>query len=122
MILHAEGGDFLVTEAGDGVVVEVAVGNFEAGGERIFLDGKAVILGGDLYFARKHVQDGLIGAAVAELELKCLRAAGEAEQLMAESDSENGNLAQYAANAVLGVVERLGIAGAVAEENPVGLV
>ena len=41
---------------------------------------------------------------------------------MAQADAEDGHLAQHAANAVLGVVQRLGVAGAVAEKHAVGLV
>ena len=67
MILDAEGGNVLVAEAGDGVVVEVAVGDFEARRERFFLDGKAVILGGNLDLAADDVQHRLVGPAMTEL-------------------------------------------------------
>ena len=59
---------------------------------------------------------------MAELELEGLGPAGQAQQLMPQADAEDGHFAEHAADAVLSVVERLGVAGAVAEEHAVGLV
>ena len=69
-----------------------------------------------------QVQHRLVRAAVAELELERLGAAGQAEQLVAQADAEDRLLAEHAADRVDRVVERLGIAGAVGEEDAVGLV
>ena len=63
----------------------------------------------------------MIRAAVAELQLEGFRAAGEAEELVAEADAEDGLLAEQAADGADGVFERFGVAGAVGEEDAVGV-
>ncbi len=90
-------------------------------GQRIFVDREAVVLRRDLDRARLQILHRMIRAAVAELELERLRAAGQAEQLMAQADAEDRLLAQQAADRVDRVFERLRIAGAVGEEHAVGL-
>src|SRR5258705_7540191 len=62
----------------------------------------------------------MIRAAVAELKLECLRAAGEAEQLVAQADSKDWLLAEQATDRGDCVFERLGVAGAVGEEYAIG--
>ena len=47
--------------------------------------------------------------------------AGQGQQLMPQADAEDRLLAQQVADRLLGVAERLGIAGAVGEEHAVGL-
>ena len=63
----------------------------------------------------------MIRAAVAELELVGLAAQRQAEDLMAQADAEDGLLADQLANLLRLVLERLGIAGAVREEDAVGI-
>ena len=63
----------------------------------------------------------MVGAAVAELELVGLAAEGEAQDLVAEADAEDRRLADEFADLRGLVFERLGIAGAVREEDAVGL-
>ena len=121
MVLHAERRYLFVAQAGDGVVVQIAVRDLEAGRKRFFFDGKTVILGGDLDPSRQHIQYRLIRAAMTKLELKCLSAAGQSEQLMTEADAKDRNLAQNAANALLGIVQRLRIARAVAQKHTIRL-
>jgi hypothetical protein len=47
VVLHAECRYFAVPHAGDGVVVQIAVSDFQARGHGSFFDGEAVILGSD---------------------------------------------------------------------------
>ena len=91
-------------------------------GQRIFGDREAVVLRGDFDGAGLQILHRMIRAAMAELELERLRAAGQAEQLVAEADAEDRLLAEQAADRADRVVERLGVAGAVREEDAVGLV
>ena len=63
----------------------------------------------------------MIGAAVAEFELVGLAAEGEAEELVAEADAEDGLLADELADVGDLGDEGLGIAGAVGEEDAVGV-
>src|SRR3954462_412330 len=64
----------------------------------------------------------MIAAAVAEFQLECFGAAGEAEELVAEADAEDWLLAEEAADRADGVFERFGIAGTVGEEAALGVV
>ena len=88
-------------------------------GQRLLVDREAVVLRGDFDRARFEILHRLIRAAMAELELERLRAAGQAEQLVAQADAEDRLLAQQAADRADRVVERLRIAGAVREEHAV---
>src|SRR4051794_37501669 len=63
----------------------------------------------------------MVRAAMAELEFECLRAACQPEQLVAQTNPEDRLLAQQAANGGNRVLQRLRIAGAVREENSIGL-
>ena len=56
---------------------------------------------------------GLVRPAVAELQLECLRAAGQRQQLMAEADAEQRHTADEVADGGHAVVEHLRVAGAV---------
>ena len=57
--------------------------------EQLRVDREAVVLRGDLDLAGLEVHDRMVRAAVAELELEGLAAAGEAEDLVAEADAED---------------------------------
>ena len=63
----------------------------------------------------------MIAAVVAELQLVGLAAEGEADQLVAEADAEDRDTTHQAADVFLGVGAGLGVAGAVGEEDAVGL-
>src|SRR5271166_2735133 len=63
----------------------------------------------------------MVAAVVPELQLVGLAAQRDSDQLMAEADAEDGDLAHHAADVLLCVGHRLGIAGAVGEEDTVGL-
>ena len=123
VILNREDGEVFVAEAFDGVVVEVDLGDeraafFEARG----VGGEAVVLGGDGDLAGFQVFDGLIAAAVAELEFKGGAADGVGDHLVAEADAEGGELGYERRDGAVHVVEGGGVAGAVGEEEAVGLV
>ena len=87
--------------------------------ERVGIDGEAVVLRGDLDAAGAEVFDRMVAAAVAELELVGLAAEGQAEELVAEADAEDRDLADEMADVVLRVRHRLRIAGAVREQHAV---
>ena len=59
-------------QAGDCVVVQVAMRNLKVIRQRLFVNGETVVLSRDLDAAGLRVQNGLVGAPVPELELKCL--------------------------------------------------
>ena len=57
-----------MTQAGDGLVVEVDVRHLDIGRQAIGIDRKAVVVGRDLDLAGRQVFDRLVAAAVAEFE------------------------------------------------------
>ena len=65
--------------------------------------------------------DRLVGAAVAELEADDFGAEGQAEDLVAQADAEYRLFTDQALAGLYRVVERTRVAGAVGEENAVGL-
>ena len=69
-----------------------------------------------------QVLDRVVGAVVAERQLVGLEADRAAEQLVAEADAVHGQLADQLADRVDDVVERRRVAGAVGEEDRVGVV
>ena len=84
--------------------------------------GEAVVLAGDLGAAGGQVLDRVVGAVVAERQLVGLEADGAAEQLVAEADPVDGQLADQLAHGRDDVVERRRVAGAVGQEDRVGIV
>ena len=91
--------------------------------QRVGIDGEAVVLRGDLDLAGVEVLHRLVGAAVAELEL-----VGLAAQRRAPAADGRGRCRRSARSAVDqrldvldAVADRRGVAGAVAEEDAVGL-
>ena len=80
-----------------------------------------MVLRGDLDPAGLEVLDRVVGAAVAERQLEGLEADRAAEQLVAEADAEHRPRADELAERVDDVVERGRVAGAVGEEDRVGV-
>ena len=121
----------------DGAVVEVDVG--QLGGAEVGLPadrlvvvdrlravraehGEPVVLARDLGPSGRQVLDRMVGAVVAERELVGLEADRAAQQLMAEADAVDGRFADELADGLDDVVERGRVAGAVGEEDRVGVV
>jgi len=122
VVLHAEERQGAVAEAFESVVVEVDVGEVDFGGvEGVGIDREVVIVAGDLDLAGVVALNGMIAAVVTKLELVGFAAEGEADELMAQADAEDGCAAGELADALLRVDDGLGIAGAVGEEDAVGL-
>ena len=92
VVLNAKCGDFTMPYAGDGVIVQVAVSDFQARGHGSFFDSEAMVLRSDLYATGFVMQDWLVCAAVSEFEFKGFCAACEREELVSQADSENGTL------------------------------
>lgn len=69
MILHSESGDVFAADAFDRLIVQVDVRDLDALGQRVRLQGEAVILRGDLDAAGVAMQDRLIGSAMSKLQL-----------------------------------------------------
>lgn len=119
MVLDAEGWKLAMSDAGDGLVVEVAVGNFEVGREARFIDGEAMVLSGDFDAAVAESEDGLVRAAVAELHLESLGTAGQRKELMTEADAKDRAFAEEGADGGDGIFDGFGVTGSIAEEDAV---
>ncbi len=89
--------------------------------EGVEVHAKAVVLAGDLDLTGVEVLDGMIGAAMAELELVGPAAQGQAQDLMAEANPEDGHLAQEGLDRLDGVGDRGRIARAIAQEYAIRL-
>lgn len=72
VILHTEDGLGLVLEAFQRLIVQVDMGSFHIAWQRVDIDRKPMVLGGDLNLVRELVQHRLIRPTVAELELERL--------------------------------------------------
>ena len=91
VVLHAEERQGAVAQAFEGVVVEVDVGEVDfAGVDGVGVDGVIVIVRGDLDFAGVVALDRMIATVVAEFELVGFAAESEADELVAETDAEDG--------------------------------
>jgi hypothetical protein len=122
VILHAEHGMTAVAKALQRLVVEIHVRELDlALRERIRVNCETVIVRGNLHLAGDAVEHGLVGAAVAELQLVGLPAEREAEDLVAEADAEHGYLADQSTHLSGLELERLGIPGPIGEEHSIGI-
>src|SRR5579872_4056878 len=89
MVLHAEGLERVDRQPLGRPVVEVHVRRASARRERREIDAEAVVLRRNLDAPSRQVLDGLIGAAVTELELVGLRPERDRQQLVAQADAED---------------------------------
>ncbi len=87
--------------------------------QRIDINAKAVILAGDFNSACQQIFDGMICASMTELEFVGFPAQGKPEQLMAETDAEDGQLSEKASYGLNGITYGGRVAGAVAEKDAV---
>ena len=96
--------------------------HFHIARQRRFVDGETVILAGNHDPAAGQVDDRMIRAVMAEFHLQRLRANGQAENLVAEANAEQRNLAlDELARRGDRVIAGLRIARAVREEHAIRL-
>ncbi len=136
VVLDGAAGHVEQLEALDGAVVEVDVR--ERGGAEVRLPAhrlvavdraraagpegrEAVVLRGDLDAPGLQVRDGMVGAVVAEGQLEGLEADRAAQQLVAEADAPHGLDADELADGLHDVGQRRRVAGAVGQEDRVGI-
>ncbi|MCY1508168.1 hypothetical protein D9M68_424690 [compost metagenome] len=118
--LEAEGVLVGTLDALQGAVEQRLVGGAQVARQGRLVDGEAVVLAGDHHHAAVEVLHRVVGAMVAMAHLHGLGAGGQAEQLVAEADAEDRDLGvEELADRLDGVVARLGVAGAVGEEDAV---
>src|SRR5580704_5833375 len=114
MILDAKHGMIAQPEAFESLVVQIHVSDLAlARAERIGIHGESVIVRSYFHFIGDLVDDRVIGAAVAELHLVCLAAYRKTQNLIAEADAEDRNLADEALHVAHLGPQRFGVARAV---------
>ncbi len=120
VILHREGGKRAVTESLERLVVQVDVGDLDRLlRQAVDVDDEPVVLRGDLDRARLQVFHRVVGAVMAELELGGPAAQGQAQDLVAQADAEDRLPAEQLAHGLHRVADRLRVARAVGQEDPV---
>ena len=80
-----------------------------------------MVVGRDFDLAGGVVAHRVIAAVVPEFQFVGLPSQGETGKLMAKADSKHRDAAEELLNGADGVIDRFGIAGAVGEEDAVGL-
>src|SRR5581483_10374780 len=94
VILHAEQWEIAMTHTFQCIVVQVHVREFYlAGRKRIGIHGKVVIVCGDLDFSASQLLYRMVAAMVPEFQLVSFPAESQANQLMAKTDSKDGDAA-----------------------------
>src|SRR5581483_11656174 len=122
VVLHGDHGLAPVPEAFQRLIIQIDVRVFDIVlAQRVGIDGEAMILRGDLDAAAAQILDRMIAAAMSELQLVRPAAERESEQLMAEADAEERNLADELADVLLRVGDRFRIARSVGEQDAVEL-
>ena len=82
---------------------------------------KAVVLRGDLHAAAHQVHDRLVAAAVTELKLFHLGAAGQADHLVTKTNTKDRHLADQLLHLLVGLHHGVGVAGAIGQKDTVGI-
>ena len=121
VVLDTEGLERRVAEPLGGAVVEVVLDRLPFLREGFGNDDEPVVLGGDLDPAAPAVLHRLVDPVVAELQL--LRPSPDRlpQDLVAQADAEDRDLPQDRPDRLHDVGEGRRIAGAVGEQDPVGL-
>jgi hypothetical protein len=121
VVLDGEDGARSVAQSGDGAIVEVVVADVEVGADGVGADGEAVVLAGDFDLFGEAA--GLVEAPVTKFEFEGFGSEGEAEDLVAHADAEDGGgQVEEFLDGFDGLGDDGGIAGAVGEEDAVGVV
>ena len=71
-------------------VVQIDVADLQVGGERVRVDGVAVVLRGDVHEAGAVVAHGVVASTVTELQLVVAPSEGARDHLVAQADAEHG--------------------------------
>src|SRR5438093_7707894 len=122
MILNAERGKSTVFKAFNGVVVQIDVSNVDFVHVQTFrVDSETVILRGNFHLLALDVQDRMISTVMPEFEFECPPPERETHNLMAQANSKNRLFRNQSADVFDGIVEGLGIAGAIGEKSPIVL-
>ena len=99
MVLHAESAVSRAFHTFDGLIQEVDMRCLKRSRRKAFLlYGIGVVLGCDLDLSRRQIFDGMVAAPVAELEFIGAGSVGQRQDLVAQTDPENGKTAKQGAD------------------------
>jgi len=94
MILNRKQRKLAVPNTLYGTVVQIDMGDLQRGraGDPVSLSNyrESMVLGGDKYLAVAKISDGMITSAVTVRQLGCGTTVSQANELVAETDSERG--------------------------------
>ncbi len=94
MVLHAESAVSRAFHTFDGLIQEVDMRCLKRCRRKAFpFYGIGVVLGCDLDLSRRQIFDGMVAAPVAELEFIGAGSVGQRQDLVAQTDPENGKTA-----------------------------
>ncbi len=123
VVLDREDGESRVPHPLDGPIVQVHVRQFHLPTrDRVDVDGKAVVLGGDLDLPGVKLLDRMVRPMMAELELVRPTAQGETQNLMPETDPEDRSSSDEPPRGLNQVRHSLRVAGTVAEKDAVWII
>ena len=88
MVLDREDRQSAMTKAFQRAVIQVDVSRLQIAGQLVQPHGEAMVLRGDLHFVGALIEDGLIGAAMTELQFESLTSERQAQELMPQADAE----------------------------------
>ena len=118
MVLHAKNGLGFMPQAFDGPVIQIEAVDGHIGGQARRVHGKAMVLGGDFHAAGFQIFHRLVATPVAKLEFEGFAAQRLAQNLVAETNAENGNAGGgEGLHFPDDVIQRGRVAGAVGEKN-----
>lgn len=111
-----------------GLVVEVDKVGLELGRQGVDVNGVSVVLGSDVALAGGQIQSGDVVSSVTVLELDGLGAGSQSQQLVAETDTEDGQLGELGllvhnvSQVEHGLLAVSGVTGAVRDEDTIKVV
>ena len=112
----------MVNPSSNGVVVQIDVSNVDFVHVQTFrVDSETVILRGNFHLLALDVQDRMISTMMSEFQFECSPPEREAHNLMTQADTKNRLFSNQSADVFDGIIEGLGIAGAIGEKNPIRL-
>ena len=120
VVLDAEGGDVTTGQTLDDAVVEVDVGDVDAG-EGAFRDGVIVVLAGDFDRVGGQPADRVVAAVMTEGQLVGRGPEGGGQELVPQADAEHRYLPEELTDGGGGVTDGRRVPRAVGEEHPVRL-
>ena len=117
MVLHGKERLLRMPQALDRPVVQVEMGDFRPLLQRIDVHTETMILGRNLNLPGGEVHHRLVAPVMAEFELIGLSTQGQTQNLVSQTDTEQGNLSHQGGDIVLGIGQRIRVARTVRQKK-----